>query len=322
LLIDRTQKKWMVAAMVVLAIALVVYIPYSRESLNGPSGGSALGLTYGIVGFALMIFAGLLGARKKVPVWRLGKAQTWMRGHLWLGLLSLPLILFHAGFRIRGPLTVSLMVLFFVVIISGVFGAVLQEYLPRRMTDRVPMETIYDEIPHVRCQLWEEADALVAAVCGPLAEASAQRGVALRMRADDPVCGPLAKASAERDKALGTQVAREDAVPIEVEQEDRARLGDFYLREVRPFLEKPTVKGCRLATLQGTATVFPRIRATLPEVLHPTLDDLEDICEEERQLNEQERLHHWLHGWLIVHVPLSLALLLLAAVHVVMALRY
>ena len=37
-----------------------------------------------------MIFAGLLAARKKVPVWRLGRAQDWMRGHLWLGLLSLP----------------------------------------------------------------------------------------------------------------------------------------------------------------------------------------------------------------------------------------
>ena len=69
---------------------------------GGPRGGSAIGLTFGIAGYALMLFAGLLGARKKVPIWRLGRAQTWMRGHFWLGLLSLPLILFHGGFRFAG----------------------------------------------------------------------------------------------------------------------------------------------------------------------------------------------------------------------------
>src|SRR5713226_2974348 len=93
-----------------------------------------------------MVFAGLLGARKKVPVWRVGRAQTWMRGHLWLGLLSLPLILFHGGFRFGGPLTSVLMVLFIIVIVSGVLGAALQHYLPRVMTLQVPMETIYEEI--------------------------------------------------------------------------------------------------------------------------------------------------------------------------------
>jgi len=49
---------------------------------------------------------------------------------------------------------------------------------------------------------------------------------------------------------------------------------------------------------------------------------LEDICDEARQLTCQEQLHRWLHGWLLVHIPLSLALILLGAVHAVMALRY
>jgi hypothetical protein len=49
---------------------------------------------------------------------------------------------------------------------------------------------------------------------------------------------------------------------------------------------------------------------------------LEAICEERRELAQQKRLHHWLHGWLLVHVPLSLALLLLSAAHAVLALRY
>jgi hypothetical protein len=60
----------------------------------------------------------------------------------------------------------------------------------------------------------------------------------------------------------------------------------------------------------------------LPPALHTTIEDLESICEEERQLTLQAQLHLWLHGWLLLHIPLSLALLLLGAVHAVMALRY
>ena len=99
MLIDRTHRGWIVGCLIALLIATAIYIPYARASLHGPTGGSVLGLTYGILGFALMIFAGLLGARRKVPMWRLGRAATWMRGHIWLGLLSFPLILFHGDNR-------------------------------------------------------------------------------------------------------------------------------------------------------------------------------------------------------------------------------
>jgi hypothetical protein len=50
--------------------------------------------------------------------------------------------------------------------------------------------------------------------------------------------------------------------------------------------------------------------------------DLENICEEERQLIRQRRLYLWLHGWLLVHVPLSLVLIALGGVHAAVALRY
>ena len=46
------------------------------------------------------------------------------------------------------------------------------------------------------------------------------------------------------------------------------------------------------------------------------------MCEERRLLREQERMHFWLHSWLLVHVPLSAALLVLGAAHVVMSLYY
>ena len=75
-------------------------------------------------------------------------------------------------------------------------------------------------------------------------------------------------------------------------------------------------------TNPNPATRLLQLRTLVPPALHATLDDLENICEEERQLTLQRQMHMWLHGWLLLHIPLSLALILLGAVHAVMALRY
>src|SRR5258707_1652432 len=102
--IDRTHGPWAAVTLIALSIGAAVYIVHGVRSTGGPRGGDAIGLTFGIAGYALMLFAGVLGARKKAPVWRIGRAQTWMRGHLWLGLGSFPLILFHGGFLFSVPL--------------------------------------------------------------------------------------------------------------------------------------------------------------------------------------------------------------------------
>src|SRR5258708_32768598 len=109
-----------------------------------------------------MVVVTLLALRKKFPIWRIGRTQSWMRAHLWLGALSLPLILLHAGFLFGHGLTSVLMGLFVIVYASGVFGARLQHSMPRRLMRDVPMETIYDEIEHAREQRLHEADTSVA----------------------------------------------------------------------------------------------------------------------------------------------------------------
>jgi hypothetical protein len=68
--------------------------------------------------------------------------------------------------------------------------------------------------------------------------------------------------------------------------------------------------------------MFAKVRALVPASLEPAIVDLESICEEERQLRRQGRLHGLLHAWLIVHVPLSFALMVLAVAHIFMALRF
>lgn len=313
--IDKTQRGWAIASVVMLAVFAFVYVVYTVRAPEGPRGGSAIGLAFGVIGFGFMIFAALLGARKRVPVWRLGRAKAWMQGHLWLGLLSLPVILFHGGFHFGGALTRVLMWLLIITVVSGVFGAVLQHYLPKMMTADVKLETIYDEIGNVRKLLREEADRAVESVCGPMgfnksAEEEGQRAggfTAARATVTTSNSGAAVAAAAE------TAVLSE---------EERAPLRKFYLSEMRPFLEQPKRRGARLYNADKAHAAFSGLETLMPSSVQTVLQDLADICDEARQLVRQELLHRWLHGWLLVHIPLSLALIVLGVVHAVVALKY
>jgi len=301
--IDRTHRPWLAWTALFFAAATLVYILYAMTSQTGPSGGSAIGLTFGIAGYAMMLFAGLLGARKKVPVWRVGRTQTWMRGHLWLGLLSFPMILYHGGFAWKGQLTAVLMILLFIVILSGIIGAIIQHYVPSQLTASVPLETIYEEIPHVRQQLRDEADQLVSSICGPLT-------------------GRTATPLTEENEPASRSESLVATVLTEVEPEDRARFRTIYMNSIRPFLENPEKPDADFATPSKSLAVFDSLRRMLPKPVHAVLEDLESICEEERQLSRQRKIYHLLHGWLLVHVPASIALLVLGGIHAIVALQY
>jgi hypothetical protein len=44
------------------------------------------------------------------------------------------------------------------------------------------------------------------------------------------------------------------------------------------------------------------MRLKVNPAAHSVVDALEDLCERRRQLDEQARLHGWLHGWILVHL--------------------
>src|SRR5215470_4806008 len=266
MLIDRTHRRWFIGSATTLAIAIAVYIPYAVRSPQGPRGGSVLGLTYGSVGFASMVFAGLLGLRKRFPIWRIGRAQTWMRGHLWLGFLAFPLILLHGGLHFGGLLTQVLMWLFIFVFASGLLGAALQHFLPRLHTAQLPMETIYEQIDRVRSQLVEEAQRVVDECCAALE-------------------GNVSSATERQRAAAASAGASWDvtvASGMQVDEPASAELRRILLAEVRPYLEKSGCRGLRLEDASVAAALFRQIRVLLPSTLHSNIDDLENICEENR----------------------------------------
>jgi hypothetical protein len=295
MLIDATHRRWIVATAMIFIAASACYVPYQLSwSVNGPRGSTWPGLAYGIAGTALIFFAGLLGVRRKLRSWNLGRAETWLKAHIWLGLLAYPLIVFHAGFRLGGALTAVLMVVFTLVELSGIHGLVVQHVIPRLMTVQVPSETMYEQIGTYIARLRIEARASVTTACGPLT--------------------PEEAAAAAAAAAAGRSGLKPVA-PIE----GSGPLKDFFLSEIDPFLE---TGGGRLAIIMSRNAVFSHMKTLLPPALHPVLVQLEEGCEERRQLATQVRLHHWLHGWLLVHLPLAAVLIALTVVHAVAALYY
>jgi hypothetical protein len=271
MLIDRSHKPWAVFSGTLLMILGGWYWWEVSHSINGPSGASIPGLTFGIIGTLFMALAGVLGLRRRFRSWRLGKADTWLRGHLWLGTLTLPLIWLHGGFHHGGLLTSVLMYLLYAVILSGIIGLIIQQAVPTRMTLDVPNETLLRRIPAAIERLAAEAREIVNRYESTAAETKRPR-----------------------------------------------QLETFYNSHVRDYLGRSPDTASDLMLQNAFATV----RLQLPANANAAIARLERICVEYRQLNVQRHFNVFLHGWLFVHVPLSMALLVLAAIHIVMALRW
>jgi hypothetical protein len=294
-LIDRSHRPWIIVTILLAALAGAAYVPYHLHGpLNGPRGSAPAGLAYGIAATAIIIFAALLGVRRMGRARALGRAETWLKGHVWLGLLAYLLVFLHAGFRVGGALTLALLLLYTGVVVSGIYGLVVQHIVPRLLTAQLPHETLHDQAPLYIERLRDEAARAVTQVCGAPAEPVAATAVA--------GAKPARRSEPAPDPVEGSQPLR-----------------DFYTAELEPFLRDG--RG-RLAAPQSRRAIFAHVRALCGAGVHATLEGLEELCEERRRVRLQVRLHGWLHGWLLVHVPLAAALVVLTIVHAVASLYY
>ncbi len=322
MIIDRGHKRWALGCCAAAVAGTAAYVLYAQWQPGGARGGTWPGLFFAGAGTAILVAECLLGLRKRYPASPLGRVSTWMKAHLWLGLLCFLLILFHAGFRWGGGLAAVLMWLLAFVVSSGIVGAALQQWLPRRITELAPHETVYDQIPQMIRRLRLEADERVEFLAADL-EIEEEPDEMQYAGGVKQYFEPAQKKSAG-EKIRAAAAHRKGSPQIEMEERFRLALRAHYLAEVRPFLfsrPSPASAGW-FASAAKIRAYFGRLRTLLPPAAHPVLEDVESICEERRQFAVQARLHHWLHGWLYLHVPLSMALLVLALVHAVVSLRY
>lgn len=316
----RDSRWWIVISLLTLLATTAWYFIYAHRALNGPSGGSLPGLVFAALGTAIICFAWLLTVRKWRRSARVGRAYTWLQGHVYLSLVSYPIICYHAGFRWGGPLTSALMWAFTICYVSGILLLIVQQVIPRRLLTQVPLETIYDQIDRVARLNLSAADSLVES------QVAAARVATVPDLGDDDATLPAGPTGTY------TYLSPATTAPLE--------LKSFYDTRVRPHLAADLPPDDRTgvpAILFALATAarrtirrrpavpdaqeFADLRRKLPSVAG-VLDALESYTEERRQLLHQQHLQRALYFWLLLHVPTAWIMILLLPLHALMSLRY
>jgi hypothetical protein len=302
--LDSSHRPWAIGVGVITLICAAFYwgsqseagripligVPLPEWMLNSMSprntvGAKPLGLIFGIVAFLIFLFASALGVRKKKRLWRIGNVQSWLRAHIWLTILTVPLVLFHCGFKLGGMHTSILFWLWAIVMVSGFWGIAMQHFFPPIMKERLPREWVYEQISSVR---------------------EASFGSVLDYKKS-------LEARATSEGGGGTAVAADPAI--------RVMLG-FLSDEVLPFLSNRSARRTRLADPRGADDVIRLVRLNVSEPFRPKVDEIRELCSDHRMMARQERMHHWLHGWLIIHVPVSFILLVWTIWHIFITISY
>jgi hypothetical protein len=397
-----------------------------RTSEHRSVGGTPLGLIFGTISLGIFLFAALLGLRKKLVLWRVGTVQRWLRAHIWLTLLTIPLVILHSGFRLGGPMTTLLIVLYVIVMVSGIYGLVLQHQMPRIMMERLPAESVYEQIPHIRGQLYAAAQKMrdsfkpappkktdagapapsatkavtarstpmastAAALSTPTARAKTVVGstiTAETVKSSAPPTAtypktpppnpitpkpvetmgtPTAGASVPAGTEPVSEVAPPEVTPKSVsppspitasakapgetpppttvaqpaaskpapaaagkptapaaptDAGSEAALLDFLDRQILPYLAASRGERFRLGNARFSEDTFRFVKLGVTEAYRARVEEMQAWCDERRMLDLQIKLHHWLHGWLFIHAPISFLLLMLTAWHAFVTLFY
>lgn len=316
MVLNRTHVPWLIFTIVATIIIAALYAarfcpeylpfpielpPYLRDpgAVRNTYGGTRLGLLYGSLAFLIFIFAALLGARKKKPLWRIGRVEFWLKAHIWLTLLTIPLVGFHCGWHWGSPHTTWALALYIVVMASGIFGLAMQQFMPTLMKERLPREVVFEQIPNIRKRILESLEELKKDCTPP-----------------DP------SQLTGKEKAPAGRASLQGQVTIpEEDLKSASEILGFVKSDAESYLSARSGKAHRLAVQRESDVAFRTLKVAVSPNWSPRVDELQTWCDERRRMDLQTRLQHWLHGWLLIHVPVSLLLIVVTLWHAIVAVR-
>jgi len=219
--------------------------------------------------FAAMMVLTFFNARKKLPFLPLGRAETWLQIHVYLGFFTVVLFLIHLNFRApHGWFEMALALLFALVSASGVVGLFFSRTLPRRLATRGG-EVIFEKIPALRHTLRAQAESL-----------------ALGAEAKSPV------------------------------------IAEFYAKELEPFFAGPKNLWLHVVEsrrpLNALIAELDDLRRFANDAERGKIETLAALVRQKDGLDYHRALQLTLKLWLFVHIPLTYALLIFTALHLVL----
>lgn len=361
MLIDRKQSGWVWVTMLLAALAGIAYWFDPQSAQRGHRGSNVIGLALGAAALLIFVFCALLSLKRKAPHWKVGRAQAWLRGHVWFGLLAVWLVALHSGFGLGGPATTIIWALTGLVTVSALVGLGLQQVTPRLLLHAVPGETVAQQLARLLAVVpgsslrlppspdpakpapwpkppkafdysWETSvqemafstAVYYAGVDGTLDKPCPAWDPAVPVATSPvPPAAVPAAATPAATPAPASPAPAKPAVPS-APKKDLPPAGAEPLRRFWNDFASPYFEGREsvLATPGKAGSLIAALKTMTPAHIHPGVEGLAYLIERRRQLVHQRHMQRVLVSWLFVHVPLSWALLVLAIVHAFMALRW
>jgi hypothetical protein len=272
---------------VAAAIPLLWFLLAKAGIVGWPRASSWFGVVTGLVGAGIIFFEIALWIRKRRRGRRWGPTKVWLWWHVVLGFAVLPIIVVHSGFSWGGMVSAFTMILFLLVIASGVYGLILQQWLPQRILELIPDETVVAAIDKAIEKHRTEARLIVEEL--------------VPRDPNDP--SPTWK-------------------PPIVTGVPALRLKEFRENTLDSYLSLGRKSKSPLVSRTDSVVLFNRLRAELPHAAHAGLAKLETLADLRRQWDEHARLNGLLHGWLLFHAPVSVAMAIFMIFHAIKAMKY
>ena len=218
-------------------------------------------------------------------------------------------------------MTTLLMALYAVVMVSGIYGLILQHKLPTLMKERLPAEIVYEQIPNIRAQLCAAAERLHESYTGePTSRTTndTQRRAAPSALAaaalPDVSEHAVVKTPSAAEKPMGGSDGARDVdhaggdcrIRSATKRRRRSRsraasetvLADFIERQLLPYLRSaPRRQIPPRHTFGRRRKSFRHLRLRVAARLRPRVDEMQGWCDERRLLDAQSR-HAALAAWL------------------------
>lgn len=134
---DNRELWWALTAVTFIS---ALYFGFSYMTREIPAASSLLGHSIGVMGFLLMLSTETLySLRKRSRTARWGRMSTWLRFHIFTGLVGPFMVLLHTSWKFNGLAGVVLL-LTIIIVISGFIGRYIFTAIPRT-SDGIDIES-------------------------------------------------------------------------------------------------------------------------------------------------------------------------------------
>lgn len=279
------------------AIALTVgsLLLYSTQgNLQPPNGGTWQGYVLGTIGALLIVWLVFLGVRKRSYSSNLGTVQGWTSAHVYLGSVLLVVATLHSAGQLGWNVHSLAYVLMCLVIFSGFYGIYTYINFPQEITaNRSGSSTarLFAELFSLDKRGRELGakgpEDINVAVRSAIERTAIGGGIYAQLLGKDQ--SRFIRPSGSGDSSAGKPVSNRDQQPV--------------IDLIAERLPK-TNKIAETELLQALLEIFCRRQAVL------------------RGISRDIRLRGQIRVWLLIHIPISIALIFALAIHIVTTFIY